>query len=236
MNSITPGGDPVIEEEQKRHAWQQKLLPWMIIMPTILIGIFIFLATLQMRNFDSYIYHGDKSEIESALPGILSVKVDSNIDSKLGYIKLYTLAKMEELSLNRRYNQAGALMMSGIYTKYLGFFTGMIMAIVGSVFIISKLKEDATNLDASISSSMKFTIISSSPGIIFGLLGTILMTVTILKKAEVNIKDMPLYLNYYNMPKEGNNMHGIYELGDENDKVENIKQHIDSLRANNTHP
>ncbi len=214
--------------EQQLEKWQQKLLPWLIILPTILIGTFIFLATVQMRNFEGYIYHGDKSEIDNVLPAVAAVKVDSNIQSKLGYLQLYTLAKMEEHSINRRYNQAGAIMMSGIYTKYLGFFTGMILAIVGSVFIISKLKEDASDLEGSVKDQIRFKVLSSSPGIIFGVLGTLLMTVTILKRAEVNVKDQPLYLNFYNLPKQDlyNGIDGL------DDNVDSLKsQHIDSNKV-----
>src|SRR5689334_5286286 len=90
---------PSAAKDRQVLRWQQKLLPWMVIMPTALIGVFIFLATLQMRNFEGYIYHGDHSEIDSILPSIASVSVDSGIESKLGYIKLYTLAKMEEHSI-----------------------------------------------------------------------------------------------------------------------------------------
>ena len=89
--------------------------------------------------------------------------------------------------------------MSRIYIKYLGFFTGMILAIVGAVFIISKLKEDVTELEGTIQEKTKFRLLSSSPGIIFGLLGTALMMTTILTHSEISVKDMPLYLNTYNI-------------------------------------
>lgn len=34
-------------------AWQLRLLPWMIILPTVLIGVFILQATIRMKNFES---------------------------------------------------------------------------------------------------------------------------------------------------------------------------------------
>jgi hypothetical protein len=42
-------------------------------------------------------------------------------------------------------------------------------------------------------------MVSSSPGIIFGVLGTALMLTTILTHSEISVKDMPLYLNTYNI-------------------------------------
>jgi uncharacterized Tic20 family protein len=239
QEKLTVFGADITDEKQRSnndkdvYKWQQKLMPWMILMPTLLIGIFILLATLQMRHFEGFIYHGDRSEIDAAFPNVARVEVDSSIQTKLGYIKLYTLAKMEEHSIDRRYNQAGAVMMAGIFTKYLGFFTGMILAIVGAVFIISKLKEDVSNLEGSVKEQINFKIISSSPGIIFGLLGTILMIVAILKKAEVNVHDMPLYLNYYNTTKTGLDENAIDEL---NTTVDSLQQHIDSAKAANAKP
>ena len=85
--------------------------------------------------------------------------------------------------------------MSRIYTKYLGFFTGMIMAIVGAVFIIGKISEDKSEISGTANELIKFSIVSSSPGIIFGVLGTVLMLATILNHNEILIQDTPLYLN-----------------------------------------
>lgn len=183
------------QESKEVLAWQNKLMPWMISVPTVLIGAFIVLATLQLNRFEDFVYQDDKNKVENSI----SPAIDSLHKQSMEYLKWQTLVKMEEYSIDRRYNQGGVLLMSRIYIKYLGFFTGMILAIVGSVFIISKLKEDVTEMDGSIGDKTKFKLISSSPGIIFGVLGTVLMMTTILTHSEINVKDMPLYLNTYNL-------------------------------------
>ena len=179
--------------------WQNKLMPWMVGMPTVLIGAFIVIATLQLNKFEKFVYRGDEDKIEQAIPSPVANTTDSTLKRSTEYLKWYSLVKMEEHSLNRRYNQGGVLLMSRIYIKYLGFFTGMILAIVGSVFVISKLKEDVSEFEGSIEEKTKFKFVSSSPGIIFGVLGTVLMMTTILTHSEINVKDMPLYLNTYNI-------------------------------------
>ncbi len=188
-----------LQKNEQLLKWQNRLLPWMIAMPTVLIGAFIFLATLQLNKFEKFVYHGNESKIENAIPSPVSDTTDSLLKQNVEYLKWYSLVKMEEHSINRRYNQGGVLLMSRIYIKYLGFFTGMILAIVGSVFIISKLKEDVSELEGSVQEKTKFRLISSSPGIIFGVLGTALMMTTILTHSEINVKDMPLFLNTYNI-------------------------------------
>ncbi|MCW3107325.1 MAG: hypothetical protein JWQ09_1831 [Segetibacter sp.] len=185
--------------------WQTKLLPWMILMPTILIAAFIVLATLQLNKFEKYVYQGNENKIENSIPSPVANTTDSLLKTNADYLKWYSLVKMEEYSINRRYNQGGVLLMSRIYIKYLGFFTGMILAIVGSVFIISKLKEDVSELEGNIQEKTKFRLVSSSPGIIFGVLGTVLMMTTILTHSEISVKDMPLYLNTYNISETQKN-------------------------------
>jgi hypothetical protein len=189
------------EEEDRILALQKKLLPWIIGMPTALIAAFIFLSTIQLRHIEDFVYQNSGLILKKELPTPGSLNIDS-IDGKMSYLKLYSLASMEEISMNRRYNAAGASMMSAIYTRYLGFFTGMILAIVGAVFIISKFRERVTNIDMSLAEQMKFRLASSSPGIVFGFLGTVLMIVTIVKKTDFEVKDSPLYLNYTTLPSD----------------------------------
>jgi hypothetical protein len=194
-----------LQKNRQLLQWQTRLLPWMIAMPTVLIGAFIVMATLQLNKFEKFIYAGNESKIENSIPSPVANTTDSLLKRNEEYLKWYSLVKMEEYSINRRYNQGGVLLMSRIYIKYLGFFTGMILAIVGAVFIISKLKEDVSELEGSIQDKTKFRLISSSPGIIFGVLGTGLMMTTILTHSEISVKDMPLYLNTYNISQTQKN-------------------------------
>ncbi len=182
------------QKNKQLFQWQNRLLPWMIAVPSVLICAFIIIGTIKLNGFEKFVYRENAERSELKIPA----PTDSGFQNAK-YMEWYSLVKMEELSLNRRYNQGGVLLMSRIYIKYLGFFTGMILAIVGSVFIISKLKEEVTELEGSVQEKTKFKLVSSSPGIIFGLLGTLLMMTTILTHSEITVKDMPLYLNTYNI-------------------------------------
>jgi hypothetical protein len=70
----------------------------------------------------------------------------------------------------------------------------MILAIVGAVFIIGKIREDTTNIEGSVADQTKLKLASSSPGVIFGVLGTILMLTTLLQHTDISVRDAPLYL------------------------------------------
>src|SRR5439155_21071660 len=191
------------------------------------------------RRIEDFVYQNSGLILKKELPAPSSLQIDSNINGKIPYLKLFSLASMEEISMNRRYNAAGASMMSGIYTKYLGFFTGMILAIVGAVFIISKFREDLSKIGLSMSEQMKFRVASSSPGIIFAFLGSVLMIVTIVKKTEFAVKDSPLYLNYTTIPADDWKESGLNKVAldslDGKDKVRD-PDHISPEDAKNHHP
>lgn len=181
------------------NSWQRTLLPWLVIMPTILILLFIYLATRQMQRFNSVIDAKEESVIEKLIPAASDSALNAKLKGDLEYIRWITLARMEEKSLDRRYSQGGLLLVSRIFTKYLGFFTGMILAIVGAIFIIGKLQESSSDIEGSVGDQMKLKVVSSSPGVIFAILGTVLMLSTILQHAEISVKDQPLFLNPANV-------------------------------------
>jgi len=177
-------------ERNDQQNWQIKILPWILMVPTVLVAAFIFLATDQVSQINERLTISKDTIFMNKL-----VNYVDKLDSKsIEHVKYLALIKLEQESFYYRYNQAQLLLMSRIFTKYLGFFTGMILAIVGAVFIIGKLKEDTTEIEGTISDKTKVKIISSSPGIIFGLLGTILMITTIVHHNEISVRDMSLYL------------------------------------------
>lgn len=168
--------------------WQVKLLPWMILMPTFLIIVFIVLSTHQLIRFnESLIVKPDTTLTQALIP------LGENKDAD--YLRWITLVKLEQQSYLYRYNQGSFLLMSRTFKQYLGFCTGMILAIVGSVFIIGKLKESSSKLNIETEKSVKLSFVSSSPGIIFGVLGTLLMLTTLINHNDIVVKDVPLYLN-----------------------------------------
>lgn len=204
--SLTTSPLPVSEkptksqiESKQLNQWQNKLLPWLVIMPTLLILLFIYLATRQMQQFNAVIDARTESSVERILTAPSDPALDSRLKGDMDYVRWVTLARMEEKSLDRRYNKGGLLLASRIFTKYLGFFTGMILAIVGVIFIIGKLQESSADIEGAVGDQMKLKIVSSSPGIIFGVLGTVLMLSTILQHAVIELKDQPLFLNSYNI-------------------------------------
>lgn len=103
------------------------------------------------------------------------------------------LSLLEANALQRRYHQAGVLLISRIWTRYLGFVTGTILALVGAAFILGKLRETNSVLGAE-SALWKVSMTSASPGLILATLGTLLMLATLATNLEMQVNDGPVYL------------------------------------------
>ncbi len=103
----------------------------------------------------------------------------------------YIYYHLELQTTERRYHQANILLISRIWIKNLGFYTGMILAFIGALFILGKIHDSEASEFKTEGSSLKFTLTSASPGLFLVAFGTLIMIVTIITKNEISIKDAP---------------------------------------------
>jgi hypothetical protein len=187
-------GAPTKEELR----WQRSLLPLMIRM---LVGltVFFFLASLvQLYLLNQRIKETPQIDIEKYIAPVNELAGQENISfaGKQDYARWRVAAILEGNALQRRYHQAGVLLVSRIWTRYLGFVTGTILALMGAAFILGKLRESGSHFGAE-SNLWKISVTSASPGIILAILGTGLMLATMATKLEMQIYDAPSYLPQY---------------------------------------
>jgi len=171
--------------------WQKKLLPLMIAMLGGLTIFFFIASFIQIYYLHEQINQGPQLNLAPAL-SIIDVKDSISVGKdKLNLARWATLATLDGQALQSRYHQAKVLLMSRIWTRYLGFVTGMILSLIGAAFILGKLREPETQLDTE--GLWKFSITTSSPGLILAILGTILMITTIVTHHTIEVKDVPSY-------------------------------------------
>ena len=170
-------------------SWQSKLLPLMAGMLVLLTAFFI------AATFWQAIRMQDRIENTGSLHSHVTEEMLS--DSRAGIPhdeqRWRASVRLETYSIHSRYRQAGLILMSRVWIIYLGFVTGMILALVGATFILGKLREPESTLGAD-TSVAKFSVSTASPGIILAVLGTVLMTTTMVIRADVNVSDAPLYV------------------------------------------
>ncbi len=102
-------------------------------------------------------------------------------------------AEMEVQLVARRYRQATILLMARVWTSYLGFATGMILALVGAAFILGKLRDPVTELGLK-ASGTDWALKTASPGIVMAVLGTALMLATLITHHRIDVTDRAVYL------------------------------------------
>lgn len=157
--------------------------------------VFFFLASLgQLAYLHQQIANTPNLDLKEVV-GKRIQNASAN-QSLLPLMELESRVSLEEYALKRRYHQANVLLMSRIWVSYLSFVTGMILSLVGASFILGRIREPVTKLDAD-SNFAKFSIASSSPGIILATLGTLLIITSIVTNHRIAVEDKPVYLHAY---------------------------------------
>jgi hypothetical protein len=100
---------------------------------------------------------------------------------------------LESDLVERRYRQANSVILARLWTRYLGFLTGMVLALVGALFVLGRLQEPATQVRAE-AGDIKAVIATSSPGLVLAFLGAILMAISLVVEFEVETRDASTYL------------------------------------------
>lgn len=176
----------------KDASWQNRLLPLMVGMLIGLTAFFCASNIFQVYVLNSHIKQVAEPNLDSALD-LLHVDAQTNTSDRLKFATFKTEAMLEGYAIRYRYHQASVASMGRVYLIYLGFTTGMVLAMVGAAFILGKLKESQSMVSTE-NSLLKLSITSASPGLILATLGTLLMFTTILARADVQVKDGALFL------------------------------------------
>ncbi len=178
-------------EARELAMWQRKLLPFMI--------RFIVVTAIAFFALSGYNVYELQQFIASENSGNLSARVEKLVHANNAGQALSTtetiqqsLLVLEGAAMESRYRQASGLLMSRIWTRQLAFLTGMVLAFLGSVFILGKLSEAPANVSFG-TDMLKGAISSTSPGLILAFFGTTLMGISLVVQPPIEVQDKPLY-------------------------------------------
>lgn len=186
---------PTEREARDLRTWQNRLLPAMLKM-VIGLTVFFFAASfVQLFYLQNHMAASTGLDLKSVVPGLESG--DLADQSRLEAVRWTGLVALEQYSIQRRYHQANILLMARVWTRYLGFVTGMICTLVGAIFILGKLQEPASALSGE-APSLKVSFTSTSPGLMLAVLGTILMLTTLVVPARIEVEDKATFVSTWN--------------------------------------
>jgi hypothetical protein len=169
--------------------WQSKMAPFMVA-AVIVMGLFFAVATIW--KFGEVETRLSKSSDElSAVVWTPKIQPQS-FDEQMQLARVQAAYNLETDLIARRYEQANVAFLSRLWTRFMGFITGMILALVGAAFVLGKLETDKSEVEGT-AKGMSVAIRSTSPGLILAVLGAILMGLTIALPVNVSVRDGAIY-------------------------------------------
>ena len=182
--------------------WQKRLLPLMGGLLVALTAFFFVASLVQLYYLQTRIERAPVLDLGPAVASLDEIGKDvqtgriadqAAFNNRLEFARWKTLSLLEANALERRYHHAGVLLISRIWTRYLGFVTGTILAMVGAAFILGKLEEASSNLGAE-GGLWKISLTTASPGLVLATLGTVLILATLATNMDLQVNDGPVYL------------------------------------------
>ncbi len=177
--------------------WQRRLLPFMTGFVVAMAGAFFIFSGLHLYQVTRFIETEHGQNIRGLVESEIAKPTADQLTSDV--VTQHTLLLLEADTLDKRYHQASALLMSRIWSRQLAFITGMVMAFLGAVFILGKLSESASQISGG-TADWKVAITSASPGIILSVLGTVLLVSSLYVRASLDVNDGPAYVNALRRP------------------------------------
>lgn len=180
------------KEAESLDKWQFKNLPFMQGMIIALALFFCIVSVYQLDRLQTFIQSPPSFEDLNVMEDI---EIEDGDDiAEMQYEAVRAKAQLEALVISRRYHQANISMLLRSWIRSLGFITGMIISLVGSAFILGKIREKESQIEAK-NPHIELSLQSSSPGIILVALGVFLMIATIVVIPETAVTDVAVYLS-----------------------------------------
>jgi hypothetical protein len=162
-------------------------------MAGILIAVGLFVGIVLIGQFDRIL----GAEPATDRPSYPTYPADqayrpSNFDEALKLHQAEAAISMERELIARRYSQQHTAILARLWTRLMGFLTGMALAIVGASFVLGRLREPASSVSGK-GSGVDISIKSASPGVILAVVGALMMALTITIPINLEESVTPTY-------------------------------------------
>jgi ABC-type dipeptide/oligopeptide/nickel transport system permease component len=173
-------------------AWQRSLLPLMAGVLIVAALFFAIQSVFEFSDFKSRV-QPPKADLSAIFDRFEQVEDTKSTIARFDYLQWKSVVHLEQETMRFRYSQVNAAILARMWTRLMGFTTGMVLAIVGATFILGKLREQQTELKNE-TQALKISLTTSSPGIVLAVLGSFLMSITLLTKFDIDVRDVPVYV------------------------------------------
>jgi hypothetical protein len=180
------------DEAARLHRWQLRLLPLIV---RVLLGVTVFFFVVSLGQI-AYLHWRIEFNRDVELSGpflLLKPSPSEAASERRESSALMINALLEANAMERRYHQASVVLMARVWTSYLGFVTGMALALVGASFILGRVQGTNTTVKTELA-SIRAELATTAPGIVLEFLGVILMIATLFINYKISVEDAAIYV------------------------------------------
>ncbi len=178
------------QHQDKNERWQKALLPFM---RWIIFALIVFYLAVSLFEFVSL-----KNNIENKRSfnhgELISLLKGSAEQNQASVDNVTARIYLEAFVAENRQRNFELFLVSRTWIKYVGFITGMIMCMVGAIFILGKISTGRDSSGEFEYGELKGTLKSSSPGLFMAFFGTTLLLSTILSNNQIEKNDGATYI------------------------------------------
>ncbi|WP_404711925.1 hypothetical protein [Sphingomonas sp. MMS24-J13] len=180
-------------------SWQKRMAPLMV---GAVVSTAIFFAVVMLVRFSAIEQTlQDPPQSQISIPWTKAGLEPGNWRDQKDLASVQANFILERELIARRYRQASAMLSLRLWTRLMGFLTGMILAMVGAAFVLGKLTSPESEI-AGGASGANVSIKSASPGIVMAALGTILIGIALVMPVTTDVHDAAIYFGRAEAPVE----------------------------------
>lgn len=174
--------------QQETTPWQWRLLPFMV-GSLIVMGAFFLVVTL-------WLFVDLERRLDYTAPDLVTlIQTLPRTDNEAAdreYAEWYARIILEKTALDQRFSMQKMVVKARLWTRFMGFLTGMILCFSGCVFVLGKLRESVAA--SAEGGGLKGALTTSSPGVFLAFAGTVLIGMSLSMQVVVESSDSPVYL------------------------------------------
>lgn len=188
MNAlVVPAPDAASESESDLQRWQSRLVRFMT-GSLVAMGVIFFAATLWLFADLMQRVQYRQSDLVAVMDALPKEAMADRT-----YREWYVRAVLEKSALEQRFAMQSMVVRGRLWTRVMGFLTGMILCFSGSVFVLGKMREPPIQVSAE-GSGLKASLSTSSPGVFLAFAGALLIALSLYVPTSVESSDVAVYL------------------------------------------
>ncbi|MET3654768.1 hypothetical protein [Dyella japonica] len=177
-----------VPSEQPDLSWQLKLLPF--ITRSIAVMGFLFFVSSFLQLHLMYL----ELKVDPIVgPSMIAASEKASSTASADALHWDGLLALEHETLIDRTKSLNAVILRQASLLHLGFLTGMVLCLVGAIFVLGQLRTPESTLSGE-GHGIKLALNTSSPGIVLAALGCGLMCLTLFHRYQFNLPDKTVYL------------------------------------------